>query len=144
MAKLFVKRVGSKDIPPVELVRGMHTQYNVCAETVGSEFLRMGVCHHDANMADLNWEVKGEEAFYVARGSIKLMWESDSGERNETILREGDQVFLPTGYRYTLRANGEPAVNVFAIAGGPTSVRNIVGAEMAERLTSAGNPVGTS
>ena len=134
-----VKKVGAQDIPAVELVNGVHTRYNMCAETVGSEHLRMGVCHHDPDMADLKWEVKGEEAFYVAKGSLKLRWENDSGEHGETILRAGEQIFLPSGYRYTMSANGEPAINIFAIAGGPTVVGRIVGDEFAARLKVAGS-----
>jgi hypothetical protein len=34
-------------------------------------------------------------------------------------------VFLPRGYQYTLKATGEPAVNVFAIAGGAPNVSAI-------------------
>ena len=136
---LTVKKVGAQDVPSVELVKGMHTRYNMCAETVGSEHLRMGVCHHDADMADLKWEVKGEEAFYVAKGSLKLRWENDAGERGETILRAGDQVFLPSGYRYTMSSNGEPAINVFAIAGGPTGITRIVGEEFGAKMRAAGS-----
>jgi uncharacterized RmlC-like cupin family protein len=133
-----VKKVGAEAVPPVELVKGMHTRYNMCSETVGAEHLKMGVCHHDADMADLRWEVQGEEAFYIAKGSVKLKWENDAGEKGEAILRAGDQAFLPGGYRYTMSSNGEPAVNVFAVAGGATGVTKIVGEEFGARLKAAG------
>jgi 4-oxalocrotonate tautomerase len=123
-------------IPPLELVPGMNTQYNVCQETVGSGVLRMGVCNHAPDMADLKWTGKAEEAFYVARGSIRVRWEGD-GEKGEALVREGETIFLPRGLDYALQATGEPAVNVFAIAGGSTSLGAVHGREAGEKLRSA-------
>ena len=131
-----VVKVGRDVIPPVELSRGMGTRYNVCQETVGTELLRIGVCHHAPDMADMTWEGRCEEAFYVAKGSIKVLWENDRGERGEVVAREGEQLYLPKGNRYTLRATGEPAVNVFAIAGPPTHLTALKAGE-ASRLVKA-------
>ena len=135
MAK--VVKLGKSDIPAIDLVRGMHTRFNVCGETVGSEALRMGVCHHDPDMADLKWTAKNEEAFYVAKGSIRVAWEGDAGEKGETIVSEGEQIYLPKGLRYTLGSNGEPAINVFALGGGPTSLSADLGPEQAKVVKSA-------
>jgi uncharacterized RmlC-like cupin family protein len=120
-----VVKIGKTAIPPVELAKGMGTVYNVCQETVGTEMLRMGVCHHAPDMADMTWQGKAEEAFYVAKGSIRVAWNDGRGDAGETTVREGEQVFLPRGYQYTLKATGEPAVNVFAIAGGAPNVSAI-------------------
>ena len=120
-----VVKIGKTAIPPVELAKGMGTVYNVCQETVGTEMLRMGVCHHAPDMADMTWQGKAEEAFYVAKGSIRVAWNDGQGDAGETTVREGEQVFLPRGYQYTLKATGEPAVNVFAIAGGTPNVSAI-------------------
>ena len=115
----------------------MNTTYNVCRETVGSDTLRMGVCNHAPDMADLKWSGKVEEAFYVAKGSIKVRWEAEGGEAGEVVAREGEQIFLPRGLNYALQATGEPAINVFAIAGGTTSVGAVVGPESGEKLRTA-------
>src|SRR5262245_50706539 len=130
-------KIGAKAIPPLELVKGMHTTYNVCQETVGSDTLRMGVCHHGPDMADLKWAGKVEEAFFVVKGSIKLSWEGDGGQAGEVVAREGEQIFLPRGLSYGLEATGEPAVNVVAIAGGATSVGAVAGPEGGEKLRTA-------
>lgn len=140
MAKIV--KVGKDDIPALDLVKGMHTRYNVCQETAGTELLRMGVCHHDADMADLKWDGKVEEAFYVAKGSIKVLWEGESGERGEAVIHEGEQIFLPKGYHYTLRSTGEPAINVFAIAGGPTNLGTVIGQEASQTVKSAAARLG--
>ncbi len=132
-----VVKIEKNVIPPVELSKGMNTRYNVCHETVGTELLRMGVCHHDADMADMQWEGKSEESFYVAQGSIKVLWENDQGERGESVARAGEQLYLPRGNRYTLRATGEPAINIFAIAGGPTNLRAIKGGEASQAVRAA-------
>ena len=131
-------KVGAKAIPALELVKGMNTTYNVCQETVGSDSLRMGVCNHGPDMADLKWTGKVEEAFYVAKGSIKVRWEAEGGKVGELVAREGEQIFLPRGLSYALQATGEPAINVFAIAGGSTSVGAVVGPEGGEKLRTAG------
>jgi len=136
--KVQVAKVHAKDIPGLELARGMSTQYNVCQETVGSKFLKMGVCTHAPDMADLNWLAKAEEAFYIAQGSIKVLWEDPDGSgRGEAVVRQGEQIFLPAGYRYTLRATGEPAVNVFATAGDSPDIESVHGADDAKKLRAA-------
>ena len=117
-----VVKIGKAAIPALKLVKGMNTTYNVCHETTGTETLRMGVCHHDPDMDDMKWQGKAEEAFYVAKGSIKVAWDDGQGDKGEAVIREGEQIFLPKGYQYALKSTGEPAINVFAIAGGPTAV----------------------
>ncbi len=132
-----VVKLKTADIPPTDLTKGMHTRYLVCHETVGSEALRMGVCHHEPDMADLKWEGKSEESFYVAKGSIRLIWEGQDGDRGDVVVREGEQIYLPRGYRYILRATGEPAINVFGIGGTSTSLEPIVGPERARQIKEA-------
>lgn len=135
MAKVF--KLSTKDIPPMDLTKGMHTRYMVCRETVGSEALRMGVCHHEPDMADFKWEGKSEESFYVAKGSIRLIWEGGAGDRGDVVVREGEQIYLPKGFRYILRATGEPAINVFGIGGTSTSLEPIIGPERAQEIKAA-------
>jgi uncharacterized RmlC-like cupin family protein len=132
-----VAKLKAADIPPMDLTKGMHTRYLVCRETVGSEALRMGVCNHEPDMADLKWEGKSEESFYVAKGSIRLIWEGEGGERGDVVVREGELIYLPKGNRYILRATGEPAINVFGIGGTATSLEPIVGADRAKQLKDA-------
>ncbi len=132
-----VAKISRGDIPGVESVKGMSTHFNVCQQTVSSEMLRAGVCFHQPNMDDFNWTGKVEESFFVAEGSIKLAWRSDAGEGGEEIVRKGEQIFLPKGIHYTLKATGEPAVNVFALAGPSADVTGAVGAEHAAKIKTA-------
>src|SRR5437867_2386490 len=74
----------------------------------------------------------------VVKGSIKVRWEAEGGKVGELVAREGEQIFLPRGLSYALQATGEPAINVFAIAGGSTSVGAVVGPEGGEKLRTAG------
>jgi uncharacterized RmlC-like cupin family protein len=136
--KVQVGKVHAKDIPGLELARGMSTQYNICEETVGSTHLKMGVCTHAPDMADLNWLAKAEEAFYIVQGSMKVIWEDpDGGNGGEAVVRQGEQIFLPAGYRYTLRGTGEPAINVFATAGTGPDIESVHGAKAANELRAA-------
>jgi mannose-6-phosphate isomerase-like protein (cupin superfamily) len=137
-----VVKIGSAAVPPLELVKGMNTRYNVCQETTGTETLRMGVCHHEPDMADMTWQGKAEEAFYVAKGSIKVAWDDGQGDKGEAVIREGEQIFMPKGYQYVLKSTGEPAINVFAIAGGPTAVSAIMGQEAGDKLREAARKLG--
>jgi len=138
-----VTKIPAKVIPPVELSKGMNTTYNVCQETVNSDTLRMDVCHHAADMADMKWEGKAEEAFYVVSGSIRVAWSDGRDKHGEVVARQGEQIFLPRGYQYVLKSTGEPAVNVFAIAGGSTAVASIR-AEASEMLKAAATQLGAS
>ncbi len=135
-------KVNRSGIPSLELTKGMNTQFNVCHETVGADALRMGVCHHAPDMADLKWTAKAEEAFYVVKGSIRVRWESENGDKGEALAREGEQIFLPRGLSYALQATGEPAINIFAIAGGPTSVGAVVGPAAGDKLRAAAAHLG--
>jgi 4-oxalocrotonate tautomerase len=135
-------KIPAKAIPSLELAKGMHTTFNVCQETVGSDTLRMGVCHHAPDMSPLKWTGKVEESFYVAKGSIKLRWEDAGGAAGEALVREGEQIFLPRGLNYSLEATGEPAVNVLALAGGSTSLAAVYGPEAAEKLRAAAARLG--
>ena len=135
-------KVGRASVPPLELTKGMNTQFNVCHETVGSDALRMGVCNHAPDMADLKWTAKAEEAFYVVKGSIRVRWESEHGDKGEVVAHEGEQIFLPRGLNYSLQATGEPAVNVFAIAGGPPSGGAVVGPDAGDKLKAAAAHLG--
>ena len=132
-----VLKIGKTAIPPIELAKGMNTRYNVCQETTGTEMLRMGVCHHEPDMAEMKWQGKAEEAFYVAKGSIRVAWDNGQGDQGEAVVREGEQIFLPRGYQYALKSTGEPAINVFAIAGGASSVSAIKGQEAGDMLREA-------
>jgi mannose-6-phosphate isomerase-like protein (cupin superfamily) len=136
-----VVKISPRAIPPLELTKGMMTQYNVCNETVGSEFITMGVCNHSPDMDDLKWVARAEEAFYVAKGSIRVAWECEDGDRGEVVVREGEQVFLPRGFRYALKATGEPAINVFTVGGASSSVGSIFGPEAAAKLKAAGEEI---
>jgi len=113
-------KIEKDDVSPLTLVKGVNTRFNVWPDTLGSETVRMGVCYHEADMDDLPFSGNIEEAFYVAKGTIKVVWEGDGGKEEETVVREGEQIFLPKGLRFKLRATGEPAINVFA-AGIPVS-----------------------
>ena len=93
-------------------------------------------------MADLKWTAKVEEACYVVKGSIRVRWESEHGDKGEVVAHEGEQIFLPRGLNYSLQATGEPAVNVFAIAGGPTSVGAVVGPAAGDKLKAAAAHLG--
>ena len=138
-----VIKIPAKVVPPVELSKGMDTTYNVCQETVGSDTLRMGVCHHAPDMADMKWEGKAEEAFYVVKGSIRVAWDDGRGQSGEVVAREGEQLFLPRGYQYALKSTGEPAVNVFAIAGGSTAISSIK-ADASDMLKAAARRLGAA
>lgn len=58
MAK--VVKIGPKDIPGLELAKGMMTQYNVCQETVGSEFIKMGVCNQRQHQTGVGERERGQ------------------------------------------------------------------------------------
>jgi mannose-6-phosphate isomerase-like protein (cupin superfamily) len=129
-------KIEKDDVSPMELAKGLHTHFNVYPETVGSETVRMGVCHHDPDMSDLEFSGSSEEAFYVAKGSIKIVWATETGGQEELLVHEGEQVYLPKGLRFKLRSTGESAINVFAagLSSAPSKAFSEKVAEAANRL----------
>jgi mannose-6-phosphate isomerase-like protein (cupin superfamily) len=90
----------------------------------------------------MKWQGKSEEALYVAKGSIRVAWDDGRGDQGEAVVREGEQIFLPKGYPYALKSTGEPAINGVAIAGSPTGVSAITGAEAGNKLKEAARRLG--
>ena len=136
-------KIEKDDVSPLALARGVNTRFNVWPDTLGSETIRMGVGYHEADMDDLPFSGNVEEAFYVAEGTIKVVWERDDGEEEEIVVREGEQIFLPKGLRFKLRATGEPAINVFAAGTTPTSEARVkAAARLRSKLEKA--PASTS
>jgi len=70
-----------------------------------------------------------------------VAWDDGHGGTGEVTVREGEQVYLPKGQKYTLNATGEPAINVFAIAGGAPNV-SAIKAEAGTMLRAAAERLG--
>jgi len=104
--------------PNVDLVKGMHTRWVVSQERNGADEVNMGICYHDADMADLNWDQAIDEVFYCAKGKLKILWDDrKTGKSGEFVANEGEAIFLPRGFHYILRATGVPSINVFTHKG---------------------------
>ena len=79
----------------------------------------------------------------MVKGSIRVAWDDGRGQSGEVVAREGEQIFLPRGYQYALKSTGEPAVNVFAIAGGSTAISSIK-ADASDMLKAAARKLGAA
>jgi len=112
------QKVTYEATPNIDLVRGMHTHWVVSHERNAADEVCMGICHHEANMADLVWDQTFDEIFYCAKGKLKVIYEDKkSGKTGEMIANEGEALFLPRDVHYVLTATGVDSVNVFTHKG---------------------------
>jgi hypothetical protein len=95
--------------------KGMHTRPNVNSWMHDSKLFHMGTCDHAPDMDDATFELEADkcEIFYCAKGSLRLLWEDDKGNQGDLRCKEGEHMWLPGGYKYTLKATGEQAKNIW-------------------------------
>jgi homogentisate 1,2-dioxygenase len=112
------EKVSYESAPNIDLVRGMHTHWVLSSERNDADEVNLGICHHDADMADLVWDQTFDEIFYCAKGKLKVFFEDKkTGKKGELVANEGEALFLPRDQHYVLTATGVDSVNVFTHKG---------------------------
>ena len=104
-----------KDAPVIDFAKGVHTRFVISKEAHNSE-LFTGYWHLKPDLDDVSWDAEGEldETFYCVKGSILFLWENKEGINGEIRGGEGDFIYLPSGFKYTLRATGEESIIIFS------------------------------
>ncbi len=73
----------------------------------------MGVIEFRTGDAALSWEGKSDEIFCCLEGKIEVEYEGPNGAKGAREAGTHGLLFLPRGYRYSLKAAGPSAKAVF-------------------------------
>lgn len=100
--------------PRWEFSKGCNTYIRVSAEMQGCTSAVQGWTEQAVDMEPLTWkQASWDEIFYCAKGIIKLVAEDANGTKEEFIAKEGETIYAPGGYVYTLLPSGVDTINVW-------------------------------
>lgn len=103
--------------PVWEFSKGCNSYLRISRELDGAQNAIQGWCEHDPDMEPFSWkQANWDELFFCVKGSLKVIAEDGDGNKKELLAKEGESIFLPAGFTYTLEPTGEPSVNFWTVA----------------------------
>lgn len=106
-------------MPRLQFNTGIDTAIFLSRERDDARYFRQGYCYGEADHLPYHWDQKDfDETHYVLKGKIHLLVEDASGRSVVLEAAEGEHIYLPAGYKYTLEATG--ADYVFFWSSGPS------------------------
>lgn len=122
-------------MPRLPFNTGIDTAIFLSRERDDARYFRQGYCYQEPDHQPYSWDQKDfDETHYCLKGKIHLTVR-DSGGR-EIVLEavEGEHIYLPAGYFYTLTASG--VATTFFWTSGPSPRAGLVeAADYAATLT---------
>ena len=110
----------TKSRPAWEFSSGMNTYMRISTEIEGSRNAIQGWCEHDPDFEPMVWDqANWDELFFCHKGSIKVLARAKHGAEKELFAKEGESMFLPAGFHYTLLATGEESINLWTATPAP-------------------------
>lgn len=115
-------------MPRLQFNTGIDTAIFLSRERDDARYFRQGYCYLEADHEPYHWEQKDfDETHYCLTGTVHLQVR-DAADR-EIVLEaaEGEHIYLPAGYAYTLTASG--VRTVFFWTSGPSPRAGLVEAK---------------
>jgi hypothetical protein len=104
-------------MPRLEFSKGCESAVFVSRERDDARYFYLGMCFHGADMEDFVWEqVSWDEAFYCIKGRLCLHIRDGQDNESELFIEEGEHVYVPAGYWYTLKATGIDSLNYWIMS----------------------------
>ncbi len=112
MEKKDVKVVNINQIESFTFPGGLRVRRLITKKRESSNRLMLGIATMDPGES-LVWTYEDkDEVYYIVRGKIALQWDGQKVE-----AKEGDAVFLPMGWNYTVKNSGtEPVMIVYVLS----------------------------
>ncbi len=109
-ARRFPRVITADEIhamPRLPFNTGIDTNIFLSRERDDARYFRQGYCYYEADHAGFNWDQTNfDETHYVLEGLIRLRVRDASGREVVLEAGEGEHIFLPGGYDYTLEPTG--------------------------------------
>lgn len=128
-----------KSMPRLEFNTGIDTAIFLSRERDDARYFRQGVCWMEPDHGPYHWDQNNfDETHYCLKGMIRLRVQDASGREVVLEAAEGEHIYLPGGYKYTLEATG--VESAFFWTSGPSPRPGLVEAgDYSKQLTSLRN-----
>jgi len=94
-------------MPRLEFNTGIDTAIFLSRERDDARYFRQGVCWMEPDHKVYNWDQTNfDETHYCLQGQIRLSVRDADGREIVLEAGEGEHIYLPAGYAYTLEATG--------------------------------------
>lgn len=93
--------------PRLEFNTGIETSIFLSLERDDAKYFRQGVCWMEPDHLPYNWDQNNfDETHYCLEGMIRLRVEDAEGRTITLEAGQGEHIYLPAGFKYTLEATG--------------------------------------
>ena len=94
-------------MPRLEFNTGIDTAIFLSRERDDARYFRQGYCYMEPDHGPYSWDqVNFDETHYCLKGMIRLRVRDAAGREITLEAAEGEHIYLPAGYSYTLEATG--------------------------------------
>lgn len=94
-------------MPRLEFNTGIDTAIFLSRERDDARYFRQGVCFQEPDHEPYHWnQTDFDETHYCLKGKIRLRVRDASGREVVLEAAQGEHIYLPAGYAYTLEATG--------------------------------------
>lgn len=106
-------------MPRLEFNTGIETNIFLSRERDDARFFRHGYCYMEPDHEPYHWDQRDfDESHFCLKGRIHLEVADAAGRTVVLEAGEGEHIYLPAGYSYTLTATG--VQSVFFWTSGPS------------------------
>lgn len=106
-------------MPRLQFAAGINTAIFLSQERDDARHFRQGYCYQEPDHDDYHWDQANfDETHYCLEGHIRLKVEDAAGRVVYLEAAQGEHIYLPGGYKYTLEATG--VKTVFFWTSGPS------------------------
>lgn len=103
-------------MPRLPFSKGCESGVFLSRERDDARYFNQGLCFHDPDMEDFEWEqASWDETYYCIKGVLRVVARDASGKERVLEAKEGDHVYLPAGFTYTLKASGVESINFWTL-----------------------------
>jgi ethanolamine utilization protein EutQ (cupin superfamily) len=94
-------------MPTLTFNTGIVTNIFLSQERDDARYFRHGYCYGEPDHLPYHWDQADfDETHYVLEGKIHLVVEDAAGRKIVLEAAEGEHIYLPAGYKYTLECTG--------------------------------------
>ena len=123
-------------LPRLEFNTGIDTAIFLSRERDDARYFRQGYCYMEPDHQPYDWnQTNFDETHYCLEGQIRLRVRDKEGREVTLEAGEGEHIYLPAGYAYTLEATG--VKSVFFWSSGPSPRPGLVEAKDYSRQLTA-------
>lgn len=96
-----------KSLPVLPFQPGIGTAIFLSQERDDARYFRQGICWQTVDHVPYQWQQKDfDETHYCLKGKIRLVVKDAEGRKVVLEAAQGEHIYLPAGYEYTLEPTG--------------------------------------